>query len=141
MTRSAPPNNYTTSITMSSLSRELADLGPLFQVQETLVTQGAGAAEVTLCGTDARRWALFVSVPNTSGNAFTVSTVPGHVSKGGGLQLVSGQTGGGGHFERLELDFRRYGTAVQGAWYGGIPGGVGPSGPIVWTVLEILLLN
>lgn len=124
---------------MSSLSAELAALGPLFAVVETLVIQTPSASEVTLCLPDPRRWKLLIDAPVLGSQTFAISTVSGNVAKGGGivLALAGGTTGGARH--SFEENFRDDATIVQAGFYGGISGGAAPPANVTWTVIEVLL--
>lgn len=125
---------------MSALSRALSDLGPLLQVQESLVTQPAGTKEVQLCAANALRWGLLIAPAFANNTILAISTVPGNVSLGAGIIVQCTTVGGSVLSLQSHFNTRQHGTLPQKTWYGGIAsaGVVGFS--FAWTVIEIILL-
>lgn len=121
---------------MSSLSKDLSDLGPLFQVVESQIVQ-AGVKQVVLAQSNPLRWSILISPPTNDGNYYYVSTQPGIVANGQGIGVAGAPGTGGAVWKNLDLNYRDSGPVVQQSWYGG-----GSSAPTnsVWTVIEVLLV-
>lgn len=126
---------------MSSLSLELSALGPLFQIQETVVPQLTTQKTVLLAPSDARRWAIVINPDYIYGDVLAVATLQSTIDNGGGIVVQWANNPSGGRGLRIEWDVRSKGTLVQQQMYGGTPALSGPSHNINWTVIEVLLVN
>lgn len=126
---------------MSSLSLELSALGPLFQVQETIVTQLTTQKTVLLAPSDARRWAIVINPDLVHQDLLAVATLQTTIDNGGGILVQWTNDPSGGFGRRIEWDVRSKGTLVQQQIYGGTPNASGPAANVNWTVIEVLLVN
>lgn len=125
---------------MSLLSRELSDLGPLFNVLESVVTQTSSQTEIILCSANALRYAVIISPPTSPAERYAVSTVTGNIALGGGRSLGVSSGAGGVGSQVAEWDTKKYGPLPQRTLYGGIQGGAAPPTTVQWGVIEILLV-
>lgn len=126
---------------MSSLSSQLTALFPLFQVQETVLTQAANEPLVQLVKTNPLRWLLWATAYTASGtNSSLWGTNPANVAAGNG-QILPLSNSANISFAALALSYRQHGPLVQSAIYGGYFPGVAPMGNTIWTTIELLLTS
>lgn len=126
---------------MSSLSRELAQLGTLFEVRETLVTRNPVGGAQLLVPSDPRRWKIIICVPSSVVHDYYVATNPTTINQGGGYPVTRVVAAGIYTPHPFEADFRSDGAIVQQAWYGAALNGSGVADSFVWTIFEVLLPN
>lgn len=125
---------------ISSLSKELSALGPLFQVTERIVTLTAQDTSVTLCTANALRWALRIAaISSGTVPVFAAMNLAAIVASGGWPLVVPGG-GADGTAIPFSLNVRQDGILTQQLWIGGQAGGASPVGAIVFTVWEVSLV-
>lgn len=126
---------------MSSLSRDLAQLGTLFEVRETLVARVAIGGAQLLVPSDPRRWKIIISVPSSVTHDYYVASNPTTINQGGGYPVSRIVATGIYTPYPFEAHFREDGALVQQAWYGAALNGSGVSDSFNWTIFEVLLPN
>lgn len=126
---------------MSSISRQLSELGKLFQVNEYFYTLPIADNTVQVAQKNALRWALLFAPGFGPAGSVALSTDQNGPFAGQGLpcsQTIQGQQIAPGI---IGLDFRNWGPLVQSAWWLGWYSGSSRTGPNNITVWEVTLLT